>query len=43
MTKEIKCPTWLVERMERLKLQPPPTSEQVDIQMKASIRIRKAV
>ena len=36
-----KCPKFIRDRMDRLKLQPPPTPEEVDTQMKASIAIRK--
>jgi hypothetical protein len=36
-----KCPQFIVDRMERLKKQPPPTPEQVERQMKGSIAQRK--
>ena len=39
----VKCPKKIAEMMERLKQQPPPTPEEVDRQMKASIRIRKGL
>ncbi|HMO04922.1 MAG TPA: hypothetical protein PKE33_09890 [Kiritimatiellia bacterium] len=35
------APSWLIQQMDALRHQPPPTSEQVDIQMSASIAIRK--
>lgn len=36
-----KAPAWLVQRMETLRQMPPPTLEEVDIQLKASAEVRK--
>ena len=41
MKQKSKAPKSVVDRMERLKKQPSPTAEEVDIQMKASIAVRK--
>lgn len=36
-----KAPSWIIQRMDALRHQPSPTSETVDLQMSASIAIRK--
>jgi hypothetical protein len=35
------APLWLVTRMENLQQMPPPTSEEVDTQLRASAEVRK--
>lgn len=40
-TKKPGAPSWLIQRMDALQQQPPPTSEQVDSQMKSGAEIRQ--
>ena len=36
MNDKFTAPDWLIERMERLKQQRPPTSDEVNMQLKSS-------
>jgi hypothetical protein len=42
-TNQPTAPSWLIQRMEVLRQQPPPTSEQVDTQLTASAALRKTL
>lgn len=37
----VKAPPWLVARMEELRRRPPPTAEEVAVQMASSARLSK--
>jgi hypothetical protein len=37
----IKAPPWLVERMEAIRKLPPPTEEEVRVQMESSAKLRR--
>ena len=39
--KEPKAPQWLIGRMERLRRLPPPTQEEVEVQIEACVKFQK--
>lgn len=42
-SKKISAPSWIIQRMDALRHQPPPTSEDVDTQLTASAAVRKTL